>query len=116
MRLMLALVLAAVSLGQDSRIYTTQDGATLPTVVRKVHAEYTNEAKQNRIEGEVGLSVVVLSDGKVGDVTVSKSLDSVYGLDKEAVKAMKQWQFKPGAKDGKAVAVRVAVEMTFSLQ
>ena len=29
---------------------------------------------------------------------------------------MKQWEFKPGMKDGKAVAVRVHVEMTFTLK
>jgi hypothetical protein len=28
---------------------------------------------------------------------------------------MKQWQFAPGTKDGQPVAVRVAVEMTFTL-
>jgi hypothetical protein len=29
---------------------------------------------------------------------------------------MKQWEFKPGTKDGKAVPVEVAVEMTFTLK
>jgi hypothetical protein len=29
---------------------------------------------------------------------------------------MKQWEFKPGMKGGKAVAVRVHVMMTFSLK
>jgi outer membrane biosynthesis protein TonB len=29
---------------------------------------------------------------------------------------MKQWQFKPGTKDGKPVAVRIHVEMTFTLK
>jgi protein TonB len=58
----------------------------------------------------------VLDDGTVGDVTVSRSLDSVHGLDEQAVKAMKQWLFDPGKKDGKAVRVRVTVEMTFTLK
>jgi hypothetical protein len=31
------------------------------------------------------------------------------------VKALKQWQFTPGQKDGSAVPVLVAVEMTFSI-
>jgi len=68
------------------------------------------------IEGEVVLDVVVQSDGAVGDVKVKQSLDAVYGLDQEAIKAMKQWQFKPGMKDGKAVAVRVEVKMRFTLR
>jgi hypothetical protein len=29
---------------------------------------------------------------------------------------MRQWEFKPGTKEGKAVAVKVVVEMTFSLK
>jgi TonB family protein len=71
---------------------------------------------QNRIEGKVGLETVVLSDGKVGDVKVVQSLDKIYGLDDNAVKAMKQWEFKPGMKDGKAVAVRIHVDMAFTLK
>jgi len=47
---------------------------------------------------------------------VTKSLDQKYGLDDQAVTAMKKWQFKPGTKDGKPVAVRVTVEMTFKLK
>ena len=50
------------------------------------------------------------------DVKVARSLDSVYGLDEAAVKAMKQWEFKPGLKDGKPVAVRISVDMAFTLK
>jgi protein TonB len=62
------------------------------------------------------LDTVVLADGTVGDVRVARSLDAVNGLDRQAVKAMKQWRFKPGLKDGKPVAVRVQVEMSFTLK
>jgi protein TonB len=117
MKVLLALMLAAAAAGaQDSTIYSPGNGVSLPQVVKQVKAEYTNEAKQNRIEGNVGLSAVVRSDGVVGEVTVTESLDSVYGLDANAVKAMKLWEFKPGMKDGKPVAVRVRVEMTYTLK
>jgi protein TonB len=82
----------------------------------EVKPQYTQEALAARIEGTVWLEAVVLSDGTVGDVFVVRSLDSVLGLDRQAVTAMKQWEFKPGTKDGKAVAVRVEVEMTFTLK
>ena len=114
MTLLLALALAAVM--QAPQIYTPGDGVSLPQVVKKVKADYTDEAKANRIEGKVILDVVVLADGAIGDVTVKESRDSVYGLDRNAIAAMKQWQFKPGIKDGKAVAVRVAIEMVFTLR
>ena len=68
------------------------------------------------LEGKVLLGVVVRADGTVGDVTVDESLDKVYGLDDQAVKAATQWTFKPGTKDGMAVAVRVHIEMRFTLK
>jgi len=116
MKLLLALALVALAGAQDSTVYTPGTGVSLPQVVKQVKADYTDEAKQNRIEGKVGLEVIVNADGAVGDVKVVESLDTVYGLDKNAVAAMKQWQFKPGMKDGKAVAVRVRVEMNFTLK
>jgi protein TonB len=117
--MMTALLVAAtlvMPLAQET-VYSTDDkGVTVPAVTRQVRAEYTSEAMQNRIEGTVQLSVVVQADGKVGEVRVTESLDSVYGLDAQAVKAMKQWEFRPGTKDGNAVAVRVAVKIKFTLQ
>ena len=114
--LALALVVGAAQ-SQDTTVYSTSDeGVSLPQVVREVRAQYTSEAMRQMIEGEVVLDVVVKSDGKVGDVAVKQSLDAVYGLDENAVKAMKQWEFKPGEKDGKAVAVRVDVKMNFTLR
>jgi TonB family protein len=110
-------VLAVASAhAQQETIYTPGDGVSLPTVTKQVGPQYTSEAMSNRIEGKVGLSAVVLANGKVGDVKVIRSLDSVYGLDEAAVKAMKQWEFKPGTKDGKAVAVRVEIDMAFTLK
>ncbi len=117
MKLLLALVLVAAAAGQDSStVYVPGNGVSLPQVTKQVKADYTDEARANRIVGKVVLDVVVLSNGNVGDVNVSESLDSVYGLDRNAVAAMKQWEFKPGLKDSKPVAVRIAVEMIFTLR
>ena len=91
-------------------------GTTSPRVLREVKPQYTDEAKAARIEGLVAMDVVVLENGTVGDVTVTRSLDAVHGLDEQAVKAMKQWTFDPGRRDGKAVPVLVSVEMTFTLK
>ena len=111
------ILVATAGMGaQSAQVYEPGNGVTLPQVVKQVQARYTDEAMQNRIEGNVELAVVVLDDGKVGDVSVSRSLDSVHGLDEEAVKAMKQWEFKPGTKDGKPVAVRIHVIISFALR
>ena len=108
---------AALTSVSAQEVFTSKDqGVTLPSVVRSVKAGYTAAAMDARIEGTAMLEAVVLADGKVGDVTVTQSLDKEYGLDTQAVEAVKQWLFKPGTKDGKAVAVRVTIEIRFTLK
>jgi protein TonB len=107
---------AAVMAVAQQEVFTQRDGVTLPVPVRQVKPAYTAAAMEAGIEGKVVLDVVVLDDGKVGDVKISESLDMEYGLDAQAVEATKQWLFKPGTKDGKPVAVRVTMEMRFTLK
>ena len=57
------------------------------------------------------MEAVVLTDGTVGEVHVTQPLDP--GLDEEAVKALKQWTFSPGTRDGKPVPVSVEIGMPF---
>jgi TonB family protein len=58
----------------------------------------------------------VQADGTVGDVRVIRSLDSTFGLDQNAIKAVRQWRFEPGSQAGKPVPVIVSVELTFTLR
>ena len=88
----------------------------MPKLVHEVKPDYTREAMEAGIQGRVSLQAVVLESGLVGDVDIVDSLDTVYGLDEQAVKAIRQWQFEPGTKDGKPVAVQVEVEFTFKLK
>jgi TonB family protein len=69
---------------------------------------------RRKVEGTVEVDAVILADGTVGDVSVKRSLDP--DLDEEAVKATKQWRFRPGTKDGAPVAVQVFIELTFTLK
>lgn len=89
-------------------------GLTSPRAVKEVDPQYTADAMKANIQGSVTLECVVKADGTVGDVRVVKSLDATHGLDDEAVKAAKQWRFKPGRKNGKAVPVVVPLNFTFT--
>lgn len=113
-------MVAVLSVGpaaQDQeQVYVPGKGITSPILVKEVKPVYTREAREARIEGTVMLEAVVLTTGEVGDVEITESLDTEYGLDEQAVKAVKQWEFKPGTKDGKPVPVRVEIEMTFTLR
>jgi len=95
-------------------VYEPGAGVSAPVVVKEVRPRYTSDAKEARIQGVVALECVVGTDGSISDVKVTRSLDA--GLDREAIRAVKQWRFEPGTKNGKAVPVRVALEMTFTLR
>jgi hypothetical protein len=91
-----AAVVAVLSTVRAQEVFSPGNGVTLPTVVREVRPDYTEAAKAEHLEGKVLLGVD--------------------GLDDQAVKAATQWTFKPGTKDGMAVAVRVHIEMRFTLK
>jgi TonB family protein len=62
----------------------------------------------------VELEGVVQVDRTINRIRVTKGLDD--RLDREAVKALGQWRFRPGQKDGQDVRVRISIEMTFSVR
>ncbi len=104
----------AVAQSAGDQVYKPGEGVTAPTVVKDVKPNYTPDAMRRRVQGLVGMSCVVKADGNVGDCTVTRPLDDA--LDQEAVRVAKQWQFKPGMKDGQPVAVEVSIEMSFTLR
>ena len=71
-----------------------------------------------KVQGSVWLECVVMPDGSVGNVRVIRSLDPVFGLDQEAIKAARLWRFKPGMnmKTNEPVPVLVTIELTFTLR
>lgn len=88
----------------------------LPRLLRQVNPHYTAEAMEAGVEGTVVVDALVLPDGSVGDVTVVESLDTVFGLDDQAVRAVRQWLFQPGTRFGEPVAMPVTLELFFSLR
>jgi TonB family protein len=90
-------------------------GVTAPRVLHQVTAQYTADAMRAKIEGSVILDAVVGADGHVGAIHVAHSLDALYGLDEQAVRALEQWTFTPGMKDGVDVPVAITVELTFHI-
>jgi TonB family protein len=110
-------VLRSMPRPRQPTIYdATTPGITSPTAIRQVPPQYTAAALAARIQDTVLVTAVVLADGTVGDVTVIRSLDTVYGLDGEAITAAKQWLFTPAMLNGRPVAMRVTIEFTFTLR
>jgi TonB family protein len=95
-------------------VYLPSALVTTPKVIKSSKPAYTADAMLRRIQGEVVVQVDVRPDGTVGTVALVKSLFP--GLDEEAVKAVKEFQFEPGEKDGKPVTVRTDVALAFNLR
>ena len=101
--------------GSGGGVFRLGNGVETPRPVRQVRPNYTAEAMRAKIVGDVVVEAVVLPGGSVGDVTVIQSLDRVFGLDEEAVKAARQWRFLPGTRFGAPVAVLVTIVLEFRL-
>lgn len=96
--------------------YRPGAGINNPSIIRQPEPKYTSEAMRAKIQGVVELEAVVMPNGLIGDVRVTKSLDKQFGLDQEAIKAAKLWLFRPGTdRDGKPVPVLVTLILEFRL-
>ena len=85
-----------------------------PRLRKEVKPQYSERAKQEKIEGEVLMECVVKADGTVGDIKIVRSLDP--DLDQAAIDAAKLWEFDPGTRDGKPVDVLVTIAIAFTLK
>jgi protein TonB len=102
--------------GTGGGTYRPGNGVTIPQLVREVKPAYTADAMRAKVQGTVWLECVVMPDGSVGRVEVVRSLDNTFGLDQEAIKAAKQWRFKPGMRFGEPVPVLITIELAFTLR
>src|SRR5262249_39623592 len=105
-----------VGTGAGGGILSPGTGVTIPRGLSQVKAQYTADAMRIRAQGAALVTCVVETDGSVSNAQIARSLDPIFGLDDEALKAARQWRFQPGMRDGEPVRVRVTIEMTFTLR
>jgi TonB family protein len=84
-----------------------------PEAITKVDPAYPQELMHDRIEGVVVLYAVIHADGSVGDVRVLEGFDE--RLNENARKALAQWRFRPGTKDGLPVEIEAVVRVPFKV-
>ena len=87
---------------------------TMPEMIKMVNPEYPKEAKKKGIEGDVWIKALVIKDGTVNKVVVSKTSGNEL-LDKSAMTAAYQNIFKPGLQKDKPVACWITYKVTFEL-
>jgi TonB family protein len=84
-----------------------------PLILYKEKAQYTQEARDNNVEGTVVLRVVFGADSQINIIEVIRGLP--HGLTEKAVEAAKKIRFEPATKDDQPVSVPGKLEYVFKL-
>jgi TonB family protein len=87
--------------------------ATNLEVLSKPPVQYTAEARQLRVQGDVVLRVTFTANGQVIVQGVVHGLG--HGLDEEARRVAQQIRFRPATRDGRAVDLTTNITITFQL-
>ncbi len=98
----------------EPHITKVQEAASTPiVVVAKPLPQYTPEAKQMKIEGDVTLEVRFTASGQVQVLRVVNGLG--HGLDEQAKLAAERIRFKPATKNGAPVDQVSVIHISFQL-
>ncbi len=89
-------------------------GVTQPTCLYCPDPQYTDEARQAKLQGTVTLRVLVGADGRASQIQIMQGIG--LGLDDRAVQSVRTWKFVP-AHDAarRAVPAWINIEIVFRL-
>jgi TonB family protein len=82
-------------------------------ITYKPRPDYTPEARQRKLQGEILLRVLFTAGGEVKILDLVKGLG--YGLDENAARAAQQIRFKPATRGGRPVDFTATVHIVFQL-
>lgn len=84
-----------------------------PKAITRTPPEYPYVMRRYGLRGQVTVQFEVNPQGKVQNVTVVSSDNP--GFEESAIKAVQQWVFQPGMRDGQPVTEQMRVPITFQL-
>jgi protein TonB len=99
--------------GRGGYAFRMGKGVTPPRVIYETDPEFSEEARKAKYQGNCVLALIVDASGRPTKIRVLNALGM--GLDEKAIESVKNWKFEPGKKDGRDVAVEIAVEVDFHL-
>jgi len=100
---------AQPSLPQNLRVST---GIPQPVLIQRVEPVYPVLAKQSGIEGAVVLEALVNSSGQVNELRVASGNSLLAAA---ALRAVRQWRYRPSRLNGKPVEVPIRITLNFEL-
>ena len=75
---------------------------------------YSDDARRGGVEGVVVAQAHIDASGRVSTARVVRGLG--FGLDENALVALRQWRFRPGTRGGGATPMDVEIEIGFTLR
>ena len=88
---------------------------TLPEILEYTTPPlYSDEARARRAEGVITVEATIDATGRAHAMRVVRGLG--FGLDQNALVAVRQWQFLPAARHGVSVETTVQIDIEFSLR
>jgi TonB family protein len=104
-----------IQVGPVQQVYRKiGNGVKAPQLTHSPQPEYTPEARQKHLQGDVTLQLIIDKTGSPREIrVVRRTLGS--GLEEKAVEAVRQWRFEPATKNGEPVIFEMTVEVHFRL-
>lgn len=99
--------------GYGGGVYRVGGGVSPPVLIYAPEAEFSDQARMAKYQGEVPVEIVVDAKGIPHDPHVIRPLGM--GLDQKAIEAVQQYRFKPSRFKGQPVAVRMTVIVDFHM-
>lgn len=96
----------------DNALMRLEDSQT-PKIIKKVSPAYPEAALLYKVEGSVVLEVTIDEQGKVKTARIVSYSSPI--LNQAALDAVRQWEYEPFIKGGKAKEVTFTVTVTFSM-
>jgi protein TonB len=84
-----------------------------PKVMHSVDPEFSEEARRAKISGNVTVGFTVDTDGSTTDLWIIRPMG--YGLDEQAAKAVRRYEFEPATCAGEPVASSLLIEVNFQI-
>jgi TonB family protein len=95
------------------RVFSPRDVDRKARVLSRPEPRYTDEARENLVQGTVVLRAVFSGDGSVRNIRAVSELPN--GLTERAIEAAREIKFSPALKDGRAVSQCIQIEYNFNL-
>ena len=84
-----------------------------PKLIRQVEPLFREAVRSEKVSGTVTLKFFATTSGTVADISVAKSVG--FGLDEDAVTALRQYRFAPAQYMGRDVGAELSSEINFQI-